>query len=595
MNGFLLVFGRPGDERLGYRIDLIRRRLPISWRPVVVDPELCVWIQGDLNCGRPWLDAPIVTIGRIFARDATDGNLSSFTSSPHWAQSHAIALGKGILRRTWGAYVALIRDPNRPGCLSVLRDPLGAQDCLAWQSEGLTFVASDLSPAILIAADPPLALNWERISTLLAHPVDAAGTLGFRDIVAVEPGVLTSFEAGRQEETVLWSPADHCAGRVQPQLADPNRLQGLIDSCVASWNGCYRTIVAEISGGLDSAIVAASLRRKGDLGLRHGFHFYATSPEGDERVFARSAAEALDVSLTLLSRETHGISATQIAAASVWARPAINAMDIHADSALAEEARRHDADAIFTGQGGDAVFFQMADACVASDRSSASVGNRDRLGAALRIARWTQQPIWTVFRQMMMPRKSIIAPPRPVPFIRSKLRPSVAHRWLADIDDLSPAKRLQLWGLVNSRVYFGPSLRTLAADVVHPLMSQPIVEHLLAIPVIDLTAGSRDRWLARQAFADRLPNKVVWRRGKGDLTAYYGRLVARSAPMLRAYLCDGLLVSRGLIDADVLSRMLEPDWLARQDYYAEILTAGLIEGWSRHWEAQARTRSGPAS
>ncbi len=594
MNGFLLVFGRPGDERLSRRIALIRRRLPASWRPVVEDPDLCVWIEGALDCGRPSLDAPIVTIGRVFARDATDGALPSVSSPPLLAHDHEIALGKRMLKRSWGAYVALIRDPSRPGRLSVLRDPLGALDCLAWQSEGITFVASDLSPAIRVATDPPLALDWDRIAALLAHPVDAGEALGFRDIKAVEPGVLTSFEGNRREETILWSPADHCAGRVRPEPADPHRLERLIDDCTASWRGCYQTVLAEISGGLDSAIIVASVHKVAPSRSTLGVHFFASQPEGDERAFARSAAEALDVPLTVLSRETRAISAAEIDAAAVWARPAINAMDIHYDGALADQARLQGADAIFTGQGGDAVFFQMADAAVASDLAFERGRTREWLGVASRVAVWTQRSIWTVLGQLMWPRQSVIPPPRPVPFLRSTSSRWSPHRWLAGTDDLTPAKRLQLWGLVNSRVYFGASLRTLAAEVVHPLMSQPVVEHLLAIPVIELTVGSRDRWLARQAFASRLPDKVVWRRGKGDLTAYYGRLVARSAPMLRTYLCDGLLASRGLIDTTALSQMLEPDQLARQDYYSEILTAALIEGWTRYWQAQATAVSDPA-
>ncbi len=595
MSGFLLLFGRPGEEYLSRRIELIRRRLSASWRPVVEDPDLCVWIEGALDCGRPWFDAPIVTIGRVFAREATDGDLSSVSSLPAWAHDPEIALGKGILKRIWGAYVALIRDPSRPGRLSVLRDPLGAQDCLAWQSEGVTFVASDLSPAIRMAADPPLALDWDRISTLLANPIDAGEAIAFRDIVGVKPGVLTSFEGSRREEALLWSPADHCAGRVPPEPADPHRLERLVDDCAASWRSCYQTVLTEISGGLDSTIIAASLRKVAPSRRTLGVHFFASQPEGDERAFARSAADALELPLTMLSRETRTISAAEIDAAAVWARPAINAMDIHYDRALVDQARLQRAEAIFTGQGGDAVFFQMADATVASDLAFRRARSREGLRIVLRIARWTQTPVWTVLGQMMWPRRSVIPPPRAVPFLRSGASSWAPHRWLADTDDLAPAKRLQLWGLVNSRVYFGSSLRTLAAEVVHPLMSQPVVEHLLAIPVIELTTGTRDRWIARQAFAGRLPDQVVWRRGKGDLTAYYGRLVARSAPMLRAYLCDGLLASRGLINADVLSRMLVPDQLARQDYYSEILTAALIEGWSRHWQTQAATGSDPAS
>src|SRR3546814_5721791 len=52
--------------------------------------------------------------------------------------------------------------------------------------------------------------------------------------------------------------------------------------------------------------------------------------------------------------------------------------------------------------------------------------------------------------------------------------------------------------------------------VIHPLLSQPVIEHCLAIPTWLQCAGGCDRSIARQAFKPDLPAKVIERRGKGS-------------------------------------------------------------------------------
>jgi asparagine synthase (glutamine-hydrolysing) len=145
---------------------------------------------------------------------------------------------------------------------------------------------------------------------------------------------------------------------------------------------------------------------------------------------------------------------------------------------------------------------------------------------------------------------------------------------------------LQLQQLVYCLRFFGPSRRARAAELIHPLLSQPVVELCLSIPADMLAEGGRDRGLARRAFTERLPPAVIERRSKGDLTGFYGAAIAHGLPELRETLLEGRLVARGVLDARVLSNTLDLDRLAVQGRHGEIMALAALELWARCWQTR---------
>eukprot|EP01136_Pigoraptor_vietnamica_P016195 Opistho-1_new@60004 len=167
-----------------------------------------------------------------------------------------------------------------------------------------------------------------------------------------------------------------------------------------------------------------------------------------------------------------------------------------------------------------------------------------------------------------------------------------------DTDKLSPAKRMQVRALASARRVFGPSYCGRDMTVIHPLLSQPLIEHVLGISVLDLTQGRRDRALARAAFADHLPAALTERRGKGTLTAFFGRTLAASTPFLKPYLLEGTLASHGVVDVRALETALDPDRLMQSECYGALLATIITEQWARTWEerisfARQRARATP--
>ena len=110
------------------------------------------------------------------------------------------------------------------------------------------------------------------------------------------------------------------------------------------------------------------------------------------------------------------------------------------------------------------------------------------------------------------------------------------------------------------------------------------MEWSLRTPVHLLAPDGRERGLARDAFADRLPDSVLARKGKGDYAAYFNQQAVQNLPFLRTYLLDGRLAAQGVIDRVVMEARLDEDALRWHGGAPEILAVVSVEAWVRRWE-----------
>ncbi|MEO8114097.1 MAG: asparagine synthase-related protein, partial [Phenylobacterium sp.] len=160
------------------------------------------------------------------------------------------------------------------------------------------------------------------------------------------------------------------------------------------------------------------------------------------------------------------------------------------------------------------------------------------------------------------------------------------HPWLRDLDDTPPGKQVQIRALLGTHEFWGRSRRSRAAQVVQPLLAQPIVELCLGAPTWNLLEGGRDRALARRAFAEDLPPEVAQRRSKGMLNTLYARRTAASLPFLRAHLLEGVLADAGVLDREAVDAALTPEQLIWRDDGARLSRAAMMESWVRYWQGR---------
>lgn len=487
-----------------------------------------------------------------------------------------------LLSTHWGSYIALRHDPLAARFLSVFAEPIGSREIMHWSHRGVTILSSDAERWVDAFPPADLGLCLEDIAHIIHYPSQAAETMPLRGIASLQPGAVTYFAASGTTARRLWKPADHCGAGDTAE--DAAKLAGIIDACVGAWSSiCVKPIV-ELSGGLDSAIVAASLRqaRHDDLAA---FTFFSDSLAGDERRFSRAIAEQLKLIPHEMAFRIAALDERILDSAAVGMRPGIGSTSFFHDEPLAHSGAAQQADALFTGRGGDALFFQHPTPLVARGGWQ---GERRSLVRLEALARWCQISIWQALFAIHGP--SMPAAARDLRQSRFCAATSAARAstWAGPLEGVAAGKKMQIEAIAGDRNAFGPSRCAGKMRVIHPLLSQPIVEYVLSRSLMALTEGRRDRAMARAAFAQRLPDALVARRGKGALSSFFGQTLARSVPLLRSRLLEGALAQAGLIERVRLEQALGTDHLIQSNCYGEIIRLLIVERWMRGWRERPR-------
>lgn len=564
MAGFLVALDAPDEPD---RLAALRAAAMAAegWRLAVDQPGVLVLVRGDadvrgLQARRGWVIGDLYREGRLVGAEPPSARISQ--SLP------GLEVARDLCAHFWGRYVAVITEADQAGAL-VFRDPSGALEAMRWSLGPLAMVGSELPSWLPAVYWPDLGLDWSAVARWLVSPSAAAVHSGLAGLASVTPGAVQD-QAGH--EVQLWRPE-----RFARATPDVERLPELLDRCVGALASGASAIQAEISGGLDSAILTASLAKTTGAKVKEWINYHAADGQGDERSFARQAAALWALPLIEAQKPPFVLTQTMLEEGAGGLRPGFNALDGQRDADGAARATALGADRVFTGQGGDMVFFQAPTAVLAADHLRAQGLAGLTSPYLLEVARWTRRSVWSLAS---------------VAFDRRAAWPGEAsvagHPWMEGAGDLPPGKRAHIAHLAQKLAIHIENRRSRAAEVVHPLICQPMMERWLAIPTDQLTLGGRDRGLARQVFAGRLPPAIAERRGKGELTGYYGRGVAASLPWARPYLLDGRLAAEGLIDRARFEAVLTPEHQIWRGEAYLVLTALTVEAWVRRWE-----RAGP--
>ncbi|MBB5772533.1 asparagine synthase (glutamine-hydrolyzing) [Brevundimonas vesicularis] len=421
----------------------------------------------------------------------------------------------------------------------------------------------------------------------MRDPMSSADWLLMDGPVTVAPGTVQPLPLSSSAATV-WTPSDFARRSLSRRWTLDEAIETLttaVDDAVAGLAGLDGSLAAEVSGGLDSSSVAASLVRRAEVPVALWLNAYGATQEADERVYVHALAQTLGISPTFAPHATGSLTEPLLEQISGDFRPGLNALDVHHDLEWARRVAEAGASALMTGKGGDSIFLQNASPDVFTDLWKAR-GWRALLSKdAARLAARNEVSVWTMIQRarrdtrqqgFSLLRDDTLLPSR-------EEAPTLSHPWLAGSEAFGPAKIRQIAGVIDSVSRHGPSLLTETIDVRHPFCAQPVIEACLAIPTALLTIGGRDRGLVRRAFADRLPALIAERRSKGDMTRIYGRMVLSSLDVLRPWLLDGRLAASGLIDRARTEAALTEEALMWKGQFGAIIRAAAFEGWLRVW------------
>lgn len=538
-----------------------------GWTLVLERFCIRVYVRGAAAPSVSLLPKGGVLIGQMFDRAATEAGAVAPYDLHRLSDEDGVAVARRVIDEAWGRYVLVL--PVRERRPVVLREPLGALDALIWRRGDAWCVSDDVPPGL---APDDLAIDEVRLADLIAEPDLASANLPLTGVTAVMPGTVVD-ETG--EVRRLWAPARFARTPKVDAWTAAERIPLVSRACIAALASGRGPILCEISGGLDSAIVATSLRAEGvKLGAAINFHW--PQAEADERPYARAVAKTVRARLEVIASRVAPVAPDAFDEAIV-ARPSFNAIDPVYDGVLAQRLAQGGEAALFTGQGGDAVFYQMP----APQLSLDLLARGPRRPGLMALSRRTNRSVWSLLRM------GARAPVRAIfPYGARRSERPPKHPWLQDLQGVGAAKRIQIEALVANQAVFGASRRGAVAELIHPLLSQPLVELCLSVPAAVLGGGEQDRAFVRAAFRAQLPRLVLDRQSKGDLSVFFAKGVARSLPGLRPRLLEGRLAARGLIDVAALSEIMHPEAMIWRDGSAEILCLAVLESWVRAWEAR---------
>src|SRR5205085_7533509 len=162
--------------------------------------------------------------------------------------------------RFWGAWLAIVKPAGAVGY--AVREPSGLFPAYYAAGEASLFVASDATLLREVRAIGG-AIAWPRLASGLVHPdlrVSETALSGCNELI---PGCALRLPGLGQE--LAWSPADHASGptEVRSLKWSADVLRETLQACVAAWSRGSRRLLLELSGGLDSSIVAACLAPAG--------------------------------------------------------------------------------------------------------------------------------------------------------------------------------------------------------------------------------------------------------------------------------------------------------------------------------------------
>lgn len=326
-----------------------------------------------------------------------------------------------------------------------------------------------------------------------------------------------------------------------------------------------------------------------------GLNYHSVGSDSDERGFARLAATMARRELIEHQRD----STFRLDRILDVARTPVPCDYVGriASSTDAEIARVVGAPAMFSGAGGDQLFFEVRQWWPAADYLRLRGPDSGFLAAALDAARLGKVSVWRAIRLALADQFRRRPPALDQHKHYALFSDSVRHQAARPAGFVHPVfvsptalpigKLMQVQQLANLSAYYDPFIREEAPEFVAPLLSQPLIELCLRLPTFLLIHGGRGRGLARSAFAGAIPSAIAQRRSKGGMDEHVRAVLSNNQDFARQLLLDGELVRLGLIDRAATEAALSGHG-SRSPHASELHVCIAIEAWLRRWPRVTR-------
>ncbi len=583
----------PQSAALAQKFSLVWQQ-NVNWKAALLTPGLHVFATGaksGINEVWPLQGGLGVILGKLFRRTELDSAAApSATINGADAASILESGGRILVDRYWGRYVALLR--NATGDTLVMRDPSGTLPCFRIRHQGVSIVFSWLEDALqMLSPSEHPKVNWDVLTAqLLRGPLGGRAT-ALAGIAQVLPG--EAVDLGTDQSLLLWSAVAIARAPARYDIAEATQLLShAVRSCTRAWASCYDSLLLRLSGGVDSSILLSCLAPGSTTADVICVNYHSPGADSDERHYALMAAGRVGRDLLLRERDL-GFQIERVLRIARMPSPVVYVGGMNA-STDAKLASAHAASAMFTGAGGDALFYEVPRWWPAADYLHDNGMDAGFPGAALDAARLGKLSVWRTLalavRERLHPDLSTRLPKRRQhPLLSHDLVSAradahqFAHPGLSEGAMLPIGKYMQTAALMHPVGYYEPFEQESAPELVYPLFSQPLVELCLRLPTYLLAHGGRGRALARGAFMADLPTQIANRRSKGGMEEHIKAVLNANIELVRELLLEGELSRRGMLERSKVEELLSgrPTTLICSPSQVHALVA--VEAWLSRW------------
>lgn len=526
-------------------------------------------------------------IGRLFHRHGFPEQITTLSSDVSEAITRSC--GRELIDRYWGAYVALI--PTIDG-YRVLRDPSAAQPCLSVSQDSNIAFGSDAGILVHAGFLVP-SICWNGIGRNLYTNGLPSTETGLEGLEELTPGFAVHVQHAKKSHEQLWDPWNYVT--IDENFDGQDRAESLfrtIHSTVQTQAEPHARILIGVSGGLDSSIVAASL--KSPSINTHCLTIATKDADGDERRYARILCDGLGLPLEERFYAHEDVDIMRGVAPHL-PRPTSRSISLPYDMAVARVVRDLQINAFYTGNGGDNVFAFSMSATSVLDRYYHEGVGLGVLRSLKDVCNLTGCGPWQALRQLLRTagtgtrgyawraeplylHEQLVAEQKTLP---------ITHPWLDAPDGALPGKAVHIALLLRLQQHLQASEWGIQAEVITPLMAQPVIEACLHIPSWEWCRGGVNRASARRAFKAHLPAEIVHRTTKGGPNNFANQIIDRNRAQICERLVYGQLSKQGIIDGLAIERSLSAE---SPNFSLEtVRLLGLLEAeaWIDYW------RTGP--
>lgn len=505
--------------------------------------------------GSPWVRAQ--DDGEVVA--VVDGRIHGLPPGSRDPARHALDLYRakadGMASGLLGDFVIIILD-RRTGTMLVARDPLGVRPWHLASSSGDPVGASDLATLVALPG-VDTSIDEAAVIAYLAAVTQSRGPTIYSGITTLGPGQTWVVAKGRTRTLT------HHHWHVEPDTDTPwdgaaERCRQVMERAVQDRLDAGSSTTSELSGGVDSSIVAGTLAHLGADGLLAG-RLVFEGPNADERRYSDAMARRLGISL-VSTPPWLGTREECIALTRSMRRPL---PDPHFTmfTALHEAFLEHGRLDSLTGSGGDDAF------------AATSIGGCVFSAVQLRN--------WSIIRQIggatiRRPRQAWVELIRPTLHHLTPWReepPGWITQRAANLGGLydlfrRPPQRVtgihaideRLGNLTSGHQAALLELRALVADPTgrrdsHPYLDPRLIEATYGLDPWWPTSDQHTRALQVHAFGDRLPAIIADRQSKAGFAEVFwpGVLDEQSLRDVQR----GPLADMGWLDLDGFSRLVQ--------------------------------------